>query len=117
MIEAIALCLSSIHDGDTLRLCDGTRVRLVAESGAVDAPELDGSPPCRDARRETRWCDNAAALRSRDELARHLTQSAQLDCFDQDRYGRSLCRIRVNGRDVGDMMLASGHLILWGARR
>ena len=55
-----AACIASVHDGDTVRLCSGERVRLAA----IDAPELRGSPSCTPAKRGTHWCDHALALRA-----------------------------------------------------
>ncbi len=101
MLEAIALCLTSIHDGDTLRTCDGVKVRLVALSGPMDAPELPGSPRCN-------HCDPAPGIAARDRLRDILKQPAQLLCNGNDRYGRALCRVTVRGRDVGDMLIAEG---------
>ena len=109
MIEALALCLASIHDGDSFRLCDGTRVRLTAASGPFDAPEYPDSPPCRDSRSVTRVCDRVRADASRDWLAAILRQPATLHCVGTDRYGRRLCRVTVNGVDVGDAAVRAGH--------
>jgi len=111
MLIAAALCLAAVHDGDSIRLCDGTRVRLVSASGPIDAPEVAGSPPCRDARAATRQCDFAAGERARIHLTQLLTSPATIECVGQDRYGRALCRIRVNGRDIGDMMVDGGFAI------
>lgn len=36
LFEAIALCVAAVHDGDTLRTCDGAMARLVAASGPVE---------------------------------------------------------------------------------
>lgn len=102
MLEALALCLGVIHDGDSLRLCDGTRVRLVAKVGPIDAPELPGSPRCN-------GCDPAPGYAARDRLRVILRQPAKLLCNGHDRYGRALCRVTVNGRDVGDMMVNEGY--------
>lgn len=105
MLEALALCIASIHDGDTLRTCDGIKVRLVALSGPIDAPELPGSPRCR-------GCDPAPGYAARDRLRVILRQPAKLHCSGQDRYGRALCRVTVNGRDVGDMLIGEGHAVV-----
>lgn len=101
MLEAIALCVASVHDGDTFRTCDGVKVRLVAASGPVDAPELPGSPRCK-------GCDPKPGYAARDRLKIILKQPAKLLCAGNDRYGRALCRVTVNGRDVGDMLISEG---------
>lgn len=59
-----AACIASVHDGDTLRLCSGERVRLLA----IDAPELRRSPSCRARKRATHWCDYRLGVQSRDAL-------------------------------------------------
>ena len=96
----------SVHDGDTFR-CDGMKVRLVAASGPVDAPEMPGSPRCEPGR--DGWCDRALANQARDRLDEMLSSGPiQLDCTGADRYGRSLCRVTVSGRDAGDMLVTEG---------
>lgn len=96
----------SVHDGDTFR-CNGMKVRLVAASGPVDAPELANSPRC-EAGREG-WCDEVLAARARDWLDDMLRGgTVELSCDGNDRYGRALCRASVNGRDAGDAMVAQG---------
>jgi endonuclease YncB( thermonuclease family) len=105
MLEALALCVASIHDGDTLRTCDGTKVRLVALSGPVDAPELPGSPRCK-------GCDPRPGYAARDRLRVILRAPAKLHCNGVDRYQRSLCRVTVNGRDVGDQLVREGLAVI-----
>lgn len=96
----------AVHDGDTFR-CDGMKVRLVAASGPVDAPEFATSPRC-EADRDG-WCDQALAERARDWLDDMLSAGpVQLNCTGSDRYGRALCRASVNGRDAGDALVAEG---------
>lgn len=105
MLEALALCIASIHDGDTLTTCDRTKVRLVAAQGPMDAPELPGSPRCK-------GCDPRPSIAARDRLRVILRQPAKLHCAGSDRYGRALCRVTVNGRDVGDMLISEGHAVV-----
>lgn len=88
----------SVHDGDTFR-CDAMKVRLVALSGPIDAPELPSSPRCK-------GCDPVPGYAARDRLRIILKQPAQLLCKGEDRYQRRLCRVTVNGRDVGDILVA-----------
>lgn len=110
MLEAFALCLASVHDGDTWTLCDGTRVRLAE----IDAPEFESSPRCTDPRRRARAvCDNALAERSRDALAALLAQGALCVDLGPDRYRRRLYRCTVNGRDVGEAMVSGGYATWW----
>lgn len=96
----------SVHDGDTFR-CDGTKIRLVAGRGPIDAPEFLDSPRCEPGR--DGWCDQAIAERARDRLATMLNNpTLQIDCGRYDRYDRALCRASVDGRDAGDTLVDEG---------
>ena len=92
-----ALCIASVTDGDTFRLCDGDKVRLVAASGPIDAPETSYRPG--------RWNDKALARQAQQRL-KQLVEGGVLDCDGSDRYQRRLCRVTVNGKDVGDQLVA-----------
>lgn len=109
MIEAIALCLANVHDGDTVRSCSGERIRIAN----IDAPEMPGSPKCRD-RRKQGWCDYPLARQSRDALANFLGRG-QVKVIRQgtDRYGRTLARLTVNGKDAGRYLVAQGLARPW----
>lgn len=115
-ILAVA-CIASVHDGDTVRLCDGERVRLAN----IDAPELAGSSRCT-ARTRARlagsknpsWCDGKAGIRSRDQLRAFLASGrAMIRRTGTDRYGRTLARLSVNGRDAGEYLIARGLARPW----
>ena len=96
MLEAVALaCALVAIDGDSIR-CGTDRIRLVAASGPVDAPEMQ--------HRRGRWNDGALAEKARQRLA-VLIVGGVLHCNGHDQYRRRLCRVTVNGRDVGDMMV------------
>lgn len=113
MLEAFALCLASVYDGDSLRTCDGTRVRLAA----IDAPEWESSPRCIDPRRRARAvCDNALAERSRDALAALLADGALCVDLGPDVYRRRLYRCMVGGVDVGATMVSGGYAEWWRGR-
>ncbi|UYY78425.1 thermonuclease family protein [Sphingomonas sp. R1] len=101
LISAAYLCIANVHDGDTVRSCGGERIRI----SNIDAPELRGSPKCRDRRRHG-WCDYALAARSRDELERFLKAGRViLRREGKDRYGRTLGTLSVNGRDAGRYLI------------
>jgi endonuclease YncB( thermonuclease family) len=103
------LCIGSVHDGDTIRTCAGERVRIEN----IDAPELSDSPKCTDRRRQG-WCDYDLAIRSRDELAAFLAGGHVTTLRSgTDRYGRTLARLRVEGRDVGDHLVELGLAKPW----
>jgi len=84
------------HDGDTIRLEDGSRVRL----WGIDAPEL--KQPYGEA--------------SRDFLRRQvLRRTVTLRTHGEDRYGRVLAVVVLGGRDVNADLLRHG-LAWWYAK-
>lgn len=117
IFAAAGLCIASVHDGDTIRLCDGERVRLQG----IDAPELADSPRCSPQQRQRlagsknpAWCDYAAGARSRDALqAFILTGRVSIERFGQDRYGRTLANLYVGDRDAGAYLISRGLARRW----
>lgn len=106
---APSLCIADVHDGDTIRTCDGERVRIEN----IDAPELPDSPKCTDRRRRG-WCDYELAQDSRDELASFLAGGAvTISRSGTDKYGRTLATLTVNGTDAGDHLVSMGLARIW----
>ncbi|WP_408586588.1 thermonuclease family protein [Novosphingobium sp.] len=105
-----ALCVSPVvHDGDTVR-CGAERVRIAA----IDAPEMRDSPRCRAPRRPNAWCDYAKGLASRDALLAILRRGpVRIERQGTDRYGRTLARLTVQGRDVGAELVRMGMARRW----
>ena len=101
MLEALCLALDKPMDGDTFWTCSGLKVRLVAKSGPIDAPELASSPRCN-------HCDPRPGIAARDRLRIILRRPAQLSCAGKDKYGRSLATLTIGGRDVAGIMIAEG---------
>lgn len=109
------LCLAALAvDGDTLRCRDQGLVRIAR----IDAPEMPGH--CR----RTRVCapgdGRASKARLTFLIAGQMVRCKQVDAwpdsrkFDaRDRYGRIVAKCRVNGRDIGRTMIASGAAIPW----
>lgn len=95
----VSACIANVHDGDTIRTCDGERIRIAN----IEAPEMRGSPKCR----RGGWCDYALAERSRDELAAFLASgTVTIARSGTDRYERTLATVSVNGRDAGEHLIA-----------
>ncbi len=89
----IASC--RVIDGDTLN-CAGERIRL----NGIDAPEMPGH--CRRGRR----CVAGDPIASRDNLARLISRGPlQIDRLKQDRYGRTVAQVWVDGLDVSCLQL------------
>ncbi len=101
--------LGHVYDGDTVELiCGGRRER--ARIVGLDTPET------RDA-----VCAEEAALgaRATDRL-RKLVQGAQPGITDlgHDKYQRRLIRLRLNGTDVAETLIAEGLAVAYdGGRR
>lgn len=103
--EASFSCrVTNVHDGDTLRCSDGTRVRL----HAVAAREIDET--CS----EGHPCPTASAAAARFELVK-LAGDRTLDCR---RTGRSYNRVTAicendEGVEVNCAMVRSGTALVW----
>jgi micrococcal nuclease len=93
-------------DGDTIQ-CVGRRVRLVN----VDTPELHGQCPA----------EIALAHRALDFTAARLAAGEIAIVVDahrpRDRYGRTLAWVLVDGRDVGESLIAAGLARRWDGKR
>lgn len=117
LAAAAGLCIASVHDGDTIRLCGGQRVRLAG----IDAPEVYDSPRCSPAQRQRLagsknppWCDDAAGARSRDALLAFIvTGRVSIERFGQDRYGRTLANLYVGDRGAGAYLISRGLARRW----
>lgn len=108
LIAAAAACVATVHDGDSIRLCDGERIRIVN----IDAPEMPGSPKCE--RGRNGWCDYPLAEQSRDALQGFLSSGpVMIDRQGQDAYGRTLARVSVNGKDAGRYLISLGLARQW----
>lgn len=108
-ILALAM-IAGVHDGDTLRLVTGERIRIAD----IDAPELRGSPSCRGYKAARHWCDYTLGIRSRDALRAFLaTGRVRIQRQGFDRYGRTLATVTVNGRDAGAYLVGQGLARWW----
>jgi len=93
-----------IIDGDTIAI-GSERVRILN----IDAPE-SFRPRC-DA-------ELVAGLRAKERLAQLLRiENVQIDRHGQDRYRRTPARVRADGRDVGETLIAEGHALPWRGGR
>ena len=108
IILAASVCIAYVHDGDSIRLCDGERIRVAN----IDAPEMPGSPKCQ--RGRNGWCDYRLAAQSRDALQALLASGpVRINRQGKDAYGRTLARVTVNGRDAGEYLIANGLARRW----
>jgi endonuclease YncB( thermonuclease family) len=89
----------AVVDGDTIRV-GGESVRLFG----IDAPELDQA--CRRPDGTVWRCGDWA----RDEVRRlYQGRRAVCDAIETDRYGRTVATCRVDGRDMGAVLVANGY--------
>jgi endonuclease YncB( thermonuclease family) len=90
-----------VTDGDTFRL-GVERIRIAN----IDTPEMPGHARC------AYEADRALAAKAR--LAQILGGGEIVISRDGvDRYGRTLATLEVNGRDVGDQLVAEGAAKRW----
>ncbi|NLR72888.1 thermonuclease family protein [Novosphingobium sp. ERN07] len=114
---AASACVARVTDGDSLRLCNGERVRLVG----IDAPELRGSSRCSAVSRERlkrsrnpAWCDHEKGERARVALERFMLRgTVRIERRGLDVYKRTLARVTVNGRDAGEWLIDQGLARPW----
>lgn len=105
---ALSICApgprdNCVVDGDTFWI-EGEKVRIAD----IDAPEMKGR------------CDYETRLAkaSRDRLLDLLNSgSFRLHRGGEDRYGRTLAVVTLNGRSVGDMLVNEGLARTWTGRR
>ena len=114
IVVSILLCTASCEPAE-IRVWDGDSIRLgtTRQSEAVrifniDAPEIEGQCAY----------ETDLALQSKIGLA-ELLKGQRIEILHQgtDRYGRTLAAIRVEGRDVGDILVSEGLARTWAGRR
>lgn len=110
LLAALVLCTPvSVHDGDTIR-CGRERVRIED----IDAPELSDSPKCQDVRRSYAWCDYRLGNQAKNALEAFLSKGrVMIERTGTDKYGRTLARVSVNGRDAGAYLVGLGLARWW----
>ncbi|MBI1619653.1 MAG: thermonuclease family protein [Mesorhizobium sp.] len=114
IVISVLLCTASCEPAE-IRVWDGDSIRLgtTRQSDAVrifniDAPEIEGQCAY----------ESDLALQSKNRLA-ELLNGQQIEILRQgtDRYGRTLAAIRVEGHDVGDILVGEGLARTWAGRR
>lgn len=90
----------------------------------IDAPEMPGSPKCRQRRRVPANCDAAAARRSTANLRRLIgmgpVRCRVIDASPKsrgfqatDRYGRPVVRCTINGLDLSAEQIRGSFAVQW----
>lgn len=80
-------------DGDTLHVQTETRGLVKVRVAGIDTPE----------RGQAYWRVARAHL-----ISFTKNKPIALDCFKKDRYERDVCRVAVNGEDLGASLVAAG---------
>lgn len=109
LILAAGVLLSEprVVDGDTLR--DGRGEYYRVEN--LDAPELGRRARCP--------AELALAEAARDEARRLVATATRVEAVEtgrRDRYDRNLARIEIDGRDLGETLIAQGLARPWRGR-
>lgn len=91
--ETLQGFITAITDGDTLKLLDASRQEHKIRISGIDAPE-------RNQPFGSKSTSNLAALA--------FKKDAVADCPKRDRYGRAVCKVLVNGQDVGLQQVKDG---------
>lgn len=82
-----------VSDGDTIKVLSNDRKQIKCRLHGVDAPEKN----------------QAFGQRSKDSLSDMVFQKfVDVAVVDQDQYGRSVCRISLNGMDINKVQLQRG---------
>ena len=95
-----SVVIATCYDGDTCTTTTGERVRLAC----IDTPELRG-----------KRADPIPALAARDHLRSLIVgHTVGIRRITTDRYGRTVAELSVDGSNVQQKLVASGHAeIYW----
>ena len=113
-VVSVLLCTASckpaeirVWDGDSIRL-GTTRQAEAVRIFNIDAPEIEGQ--C--------GYESDLALQAKTRLA-DLLHGRRVEILRQgtDRFSRTLAAIRVEGHDVGDVLVDEGLARTWAGRR
>lgn len=98
-----------VIDGDTVELPETREIVRIAN---IDTPESGARAGCP--------AEDRAAAAAGAALAALIGRAGRVDVDRSgrvDRYGRTIARIRVDGRDVGELMVEGRHARVWRGRR
>ncbi len=94
-----------ITDGDTFRVLE-ERIRIAN----IDTPEMPGRARCA--------AEAQLAVQAKARLGQLLSGGdIRLARRGEDRYGRTLARVSVNGVDVGEQLVREGAAQRWAGRK
>ncbi|MBL4858400.1 MAG: thermonuclease family protein [Erythrobacter sp.] len=109
LLTALALSLCApgprehcVVDGDTF-WHEGEKIRI----SDIDTPELNSQCAY----------ERNLAVKARNRLLTILQAPYRINRHGEDRYGRTLAVVTINGRSVGDMLVSEGLALTWTGRR
>lgn len=107
VICAAALCspvTGRVYDGDTFTV-DGETIRI----SNIDTPEI----------RSRCEAERRLALAAKTKLVQLLDNAKEVQILREKRktWGRTLAVVRVDGKDVGNLMVRNGVARIWTGRR
>ena len=114
IVVSVLLCTASCEPAE-IRVWNGDSIRLGTTRQAeavrifnIDAPEIDGRCAY----------ESDLARQAKVRLA-EILQGQRIEVLHKgtDRYGRTLAAIRVEGQDVGDVLVGEGLARTWAGRR
>ena len=92
--ESYTATVTSVHDGDTVRVTDSHGAQYRIRLANIDAPEIN----------------QAYGIASRDALRQKIDhQTVQITVYDTDRYRRQVARIMLNGEDINLAQIRNGN--------
>jgi endonuclease YncB( thermonuclease family) len=98
--QPIAGVVIGVAEGDTLTMVDSENTQHVIRLAGIDAPDME----------------QPYGNVSRQHLADlAFSKRASADCYRTDRYGRAVCTVKVDGRDLALEQLKSG-LAWWSLK-
>jgi endonuclease YncB( thermonuclease family) len=92
-----------VADGDTVTVLTAAKTERRVRLAAIDAPEVAHRS---ESSGRTSQPYGDASRRALREVANG--QQADLDCRNTDRFGRGVCVLRIDGRDVGEQQIRVG---------
>lgn len=92
-----------VNDGDTVVILDGGQSQIKIRMSSIDAPESAHT------NHEKGRIGQPYAENSGRYLATLIKgKQVEANCFENDRYGRAVCDIRLDGRSINAEMIKSG---------
>ena len=107
LLAALAsVVIDSCYDGDTCTSTTGEKIRLAC----IDAPEMKATSRRRPTSMQAAAYNNTSAVQSRDYISGLVAgKTVSIRRITTDRYGRTVAELFVDGINVGQVLVRSGH--------